>query len=106
VNWVALALALITALVLIVVIAQRLKRKTAVTNQHVYEFYKHYLTGPECGGIEFIAERDRDASDYVPFNGQAPLIIPNLDISPHQKRGRAISRDKHHSTKRINIPEL
>ena len=52
-----------------------------MTNQHVYEFYKHYLTGPECGGIEFIAERDRDASDYVPFNGQAPLIIPNLDIA-------------------------
>jgi len=52
-----------------------------MTNQHVYEFYKHYLTGPECGGIEFIAERDRDASDYVPFNGQPPLILPDLDIA-------------------------
>jgi len=47
----------------------------------VYEFYKHYLTGPECGGIEFIAERDRDASDYVPFNGEPPLIISGLDIA-------------------------
>jgi len=52
-----------------------------MTNQHVYEFYKHYLTGPDCGGIEFIAERDRDASDYVPFNGEPPLIIPDLDIA-------------------------
>ena len=52
-----------------------------MTNQHVYEFYKHYLTGEDCGGIEFIAERDRDASDYVPFNGEPPLIIPDLDIA-------------------------
>jgi len=52
-----------------------------MTNQHVYEFYKHYLTGPDCGGIEFMAERDRDASDYVPFDGQPPLIIPDLDIA-------------------------
>lgn len=52
-----------------------------MTNQHVYEFYKHYLTGPECGGIEFIAERDRDASNYMPFNGQPPLILPELDIA-------------------------
>ncbi|WP_083899039.1 trypsin-like peptidase domain-containing protein [Robiginitomaculum antarcticum] len=52
-----------------------------MTNQHVYEFYKQYLTGPDCGGIEFIAERDRDASDYVPFNGDPPLIISNLDVA-------------------------
>ena len=52
-----------------------------MTNQHVYEFYKHYLTGPDCGGIEFIAERDRDASDYVPFNGDPPLILLDLDIA-------------------------
>lgn len=52
-----------------------------MTNQHVYEFYKHYLTGADCGGIEFIAERDRDASDYVPFNGEPPLIISDLDIA-------------------------
>ena len=52
-----------------------------MTNQHVYEFYKRYLTGPDCGGIEFIAERDRDASDYVPFNGETPLILPGLDIA-------------------------
>lgn len=52
-----------------------------MTNQHVYEFYKHYLTGPDCGGIEFIAEHGRDASEYVAFNGEDPLIVPELDIA-------------------------
>lgn len=52
-----------------------------MTNQHVYEFYKHYLTGKDCGGIEFIAERDRDASDYIPFNGEPPMIFPDMDIA-------------------------
>lgn len=51
-----------------------------MTNRHVYEFYKHYLTGPDCGGIEFIAERGRDASDYVGFDGEPPLLISGLDI--------------------------
>ena len=52
-----------------------------MTNQHVWEFYKHYLAGKDCGGIEFIAERDNDASDYVPFNGDPPVIIADLDIA-------------------------
>jgi len=52
-----------------------------MTNRHVFEFYKHYLTGPDCGGIEFIAERDRDASDYVAFNGEPPVFISGLDIA-------------------------
>ncbi len=52
-----------------------------MTNQHVYEAYKHYLEGPECGGIEFIAERDRDASDYYAFDGNPPLVLPELDIA-------------------------
>jgi len=52
-----------------------------MTNQHVWEFYKHYLAGTDCGGIEFIAERDRDASDYVAFNGEPPVIIKDLDIA-------------------------
>ncbi len=52
-----------------------------MTNQHVWEFYKHYLAGEDCGGIEFIAERDRDASDYVAFNGEPPVIIKDLDIA-------------------------
>jgi len=52
-----------------------------MTNRHVYEFYKHYLTGPDCGGIEFIAERDRDASDYVAFDGEPPILISGLDIA-------------------------
>jgi hypothetical protein len=52
-----------------------------MTNRHVYEFYKHYLTGPDCGGIEFIAERDREASDYVAFDGEPPILIAGLDIA-------------------------
>jgi len=52
-----------------------------MTNQHVYEAYKHYLEGPDCGGIEFIAERDRDVSDYYAFDGEPPLVLPELDIA-------------------------
>jgi hypothetical protein len=72
-----------------------------MTNQHVYEFYKHYLTGPDCGGIEFIAERDRDASDYVPFNGNPPLILPDLDIAIFTL-ARSVTARK--PIKRIAIP--
>ena len=53
-----------------------------MTNRHVHGFYGHYLTSPEdCGGIEFIAEKDKDASDFIPFNGQPPLLLPGLDIA-------------------------
>ena len=52
-----------------------------MTNQHVYEFYKHYLTGADCGGIEFIAESGCDDSDYVAFDGSDPIILPELDIA-------------------------
>lgn len=72
-----------------------------MTNQHVYEFYKHYLTGPDCGGIEFIAERDRDVSDYVPFNGDAPLILPDLDIAIFTLAREVTDRKP---IKRISVP--
>ena len=53
-----------------------------MTNRHVHGFYGHYLTSKEdCGGIEFIAEKDKDASDFIPFNGQPPLLIKGLDIA-------------------------
>gem|GEM_PF-2074081 len=53
-----------------------------MTNRHVHGFYGHYLTCSEdCGGIEFIAEKDKDASDFIPFNGQPPLLLSGLDIA-------------------------
>lgn len=53
-----------------------------MTNRHVHGFYGHYLTSDEdCGGIEFIAEKDKDASDFIPFNGQPPLLLEGLDIA-------------------------
>ena len=53
-----------------------------ITNRHVHGFYGHYLTSEEdCGGIEFIAEKDKDASDFIPFNGQPPLLVDGLDIA-------------------------
>ncbi|MEP3656130.1 MAG: trypsin-like peptidase domain-containing protein [Litorimonas sp.] len=53
-----------------------------VTNRHVHGLYGHYLLDKsDPGGIEFIAEKDKDASDFVPFNGEAPLLLPSLDIA-------------------------
>ena len=72
-----------------------------MTNQHVYEFYKHYLTGEDCGGIEFIAERDRDASDYVAFDGAPPVILPELDIAIFKLARAVRNRDP---IDRIAIP--
>ena len=52
-----------------------------MTNRHVDGYYGHYLAGDGCGGIEFIAEKEKDASDFIPFNGQPPLLIPGLDLA-------------------------
>ena len=53
-----------------------------MTNRHVHGFYGHYLTSDEdCGGIEFIAEKDKDDSDFIPFNGEPPLLLEGLDIA-------------------------
>lgn len=53
-----------------------------MTNRHVHGFYGHYLTSDEdCGGIEFIAEKDKDASDFIAFDGKPPLLLEGLDIA-------------------------
>lgn len=52
-----------------------------ITNRHVHGFYSEYLTGDDCGGIEFVAEKDKDASDYYEFDGNPPLLVPGLDIA-------------------------
>ena len=72
-----------------------------MTNQHVYELYKQYLEGPECGGIEFIAERDRDASDYYAFYGSPPTILPELDIAIFRLKDKVSGRTP---IDRIHVP--
>ena len=52
-----------------------------ITNRHVHGFYSEYLTGADCGGIEFIAEKDKDASDFYEFDGNPPVLVPGLDIA-------------------------
>lgn len=53
-----------------------------VTNRHVHGLYGHYLLDEtDPGGIEFIAEKDKNASDFVPFNSTPPLLLPGLDIA-------------------------
>ena len=53
-----------------------------VTNRHVHGLYGHYLLDKtDPGGIEFIAEKGKDASDFVPFNGEPPVLLPELDIA-------------------------
>jgi len=73
-----------------------------ITNRHVHGFYGHYLTSKEdCGGIEFIAEKDKDASDFIPFNGQPPLLVDGLDIAIY-----TLSRPAENRTPidRVSIP--
>ena len=54
-----------------------------MTNRHVYESRKNELTGknPSIGGIEFIAEKGSDKTDFIPFNGEPPIFVENLDIA-------------------------
>jgi len=53
-----------------------------MTNRHVHGMYGHYMIDKsDPGGIEFIAEKDKDASDFVPFNCEPPLLLPGLDIA-------------------------
>lgn len=53
-----------------------------MTNRHVHGLYGHYLLDKtDPGGIEFIAEKGKDASDFVPFNCEPPFLLPALDIA-------------------------
>lgn len=53
-----------------------------LTNRHVHGLYGHYLMDDtDPGGIEFIAEKDKDASDFMPFQNKPPLLLPALDIA-------------------------
>lgn len=53
-----------------------------VTNRHVAGYFGYKLTDPDDpGGIEFIGEKGKDSSDFVPFNGEPALLLPGLDIA-------------------------
>lgn len=53
-----------------------------ITNRHVHGMYGHYLLDDtDPGGIEFIAEKDKDASDFAPFKNEPPLLLTGLDIA-------------------------
>ena len=53
-----------------------------LTNRHVHGRYGHYLLNrKDPGGIEFMAEKGNADSDFVPFNGKQPLLLPELDIA-------------------------
>ncbi len=53
-----------------------------VTNRHVFGLYGHYLMSDnDPGGIEFIAEKGSELSDFVPFKNEPPRLITGLDIA-------------------------
>ena len=53
-----------------------------VTNRHVHGLYGHYLLNEkDPGGIEFVAEKGKADSDFVPFKSEQPLLLPGLDIA-------------------------
>ena len=52
-----------------------------ITNRHVHGIYSEYLTGEDCGGIEFIAEKGKDSSDFYEFDGNPPILAPGLDLA-------------------------
>lgn len=52
-----------------------------MTARHVHEsFGRLYLTGEDCGGIEFLAEKDNDKSEFYEFNGEPAQVWEGLDI--------------------------
>ncbi len=56
-----------------------------LTNRHVHRGYRHLLLNPDDpGGIEFMAEKGLDASDFVAFKTQTPILLPGLDIAIYE----------------------
>ena len=52
-----------------------------MTARHVHEsFGRLYLSGEDCGGIEFLGEKDNDKSDFYEFNGEPAQVWDGLDI--------------------------
>lgn len=55
-------------------------KNRVVTNHHVYAMNPEYFENGTGVGIEFIAERDNAASEFVPFTDEEPIVIAGFDI--------------------------
>ena len=59
-----------------------ISKQHVATNRHVHGLYGHYLLNKkDPGGIEFVAEKGKADSDFVPFKSKKPLLLPGLDIA-------------------------
>ena len=52
-----------------------------LTNRHVWEMFKHRLAGDEGTGIEFYGLKKSDKSEFVEFDGVAPVCIEGWDAA-------------------------
>lgn len=76
-----------------------------MTNRHVYEVYKDHLIGKSGGGIEFHAEKDKDATDFITFDGNTPYLPPGIDIAIF-KLSRPVVNRKPIPTKPVDVETL
>lgn len=52
-----------------------------LTNRHVWEMFKHRLSGDEPTGIEFHGEKESDKTDFITFVDIAPVFIDGWDAA-------------------------
>ena len=52
-----------------------------LTNRHVWEMFKDRLAGDQGAGIEFHAEKDKDKTDFIAFDGAEPVCIHGQDAA-------------------------
>ena len=52
-----------------------------LTNRHVWEMFKHRLAGDEGTGIEFYGLKKSDKSEFIEFDGVAPICIEGWDAA-------------------------
>jgi len=52
-----------------------------LTNRHVWEMFRERLAGDAGAGIEFHAEKDKDKTDFVTFDGAEPVCIEGQDAA-------------------------
>ncbi len=52
-----------------------------LTNRHVWEMFRDRLAGDQGAGIEFHAEKDKDKTDFIAFDGAEPVCIHGQDAA-------------------------
>jgi len=52
-----------------------------LTNRHVWEMFKHRLASDEGTGIEFYGLKKSDKSEFIEFDGAAPICIEGWDAA-------------------------